>query len=578
MAGFQPFRSFFTFSSGVDRHILELCPDGEQKKFRNIGAIVALTSFFAFVSGSYALYTIFDNVYIAIGFGLLWGCMIYALDRYLVASMKKLWLKSPSEMAETDDPNDFFIEDKSREWWQGFPRIVLALVIAVVISKPLEMKIFEKEINQVIAEEKNQLRLEAREQIGQIYGPQNQALEGEINRLRSEIATKTERSQQLYESFITEAEGTAGTGLRGKGPVYADKKAQYDLSVLDLQATQLRNNASIDSLLAIQNGLAGEFEASVAESEPIIEEVDGLMARIAALNTLGGENGHLPSIFIMLLFMAVEMAPILAKLLSGVGHYDKELINFEMHKTLMIGEDMQRRIAYWTEGGTLYPTNDAELRVSEEAATGQITEEMIAEGIGKTEARELLRTALKEEGREYRERMVNEHLKYDIKLFSATYLSKREDELLAVRSETKALKAERAAIKAAEKAELEKQKTIHEAEIAKLEEQQEAQKKKEALRIKHEQDLIKQKERAEIEERELAEQLERERQEREHKAQMKTQAKMKELEMQRIKQEQKAEADLNRLKEKGRLADNEASHSSSNEEDSASAAEETEIV
>ncbi|PQJ15896.1 DUF4407 domain-containing protein [Aureicoccus marinus] len=103
MSGFQPFRSFFTFSSGVDRHILELCPDGEQKKFRNIGAIVALTSFFAFVSGSYALYTIFDNLYIAIGFGLLWGCMIYALDRYLVASMKKLWLKSPSEMAETDD-------------------------------------------------------------------------------------------------------------------------------------------------------------------------------------------------------------------------------------------------------------------------------------------------------------------------------------------------------------------------------------------------------------------------------------------------------------------------------------------
>ena len=45
-----------------------------------------------------------------------------------------------------------------------------------------------------------------------------------------------------------------------------------------------------------------------------------------------------------------------------------------------------------------------------------------------------------------------------------------------------------------------------------------------------------------------------------------------------IKQEQKAEADLNRLKEKGRLAENGASDSSSNEEDSASAAEETEIV
>lgn len=577
MAGFQPFRSFFTFSSGVDRHILELCPDGEQKKFRNIGAIVALTSFFAFVSGSYALYTIFDNTYIAVGFGLLWGAMIYALDRYLVASMKKLWLKSPSEMTETDDPSDFFIEDKSREWWQGFPRIVLALVIAVVISKPLEMKIFEKEINQVIAEEKNQLRLEAREQIGQIYGPQNQAIEAEISRLRGEIATKTQRSQQLYESFITEAEGTAGTGLRGKGPVYADKKAQYDLSVFDLETTQLRNNASIDSLLAIQNGLASEFEASVAESEPIIDEVDGLMARIAALNTLGGENGHLPSIFIMLLFMAVEMAPILAKLLSGVGHYDKELINFEMHKTLMIGEDMQRRLQLWHGDGSLYPENDVALKVSEEAATGQITEEDV-EGMGRTEARELQRSLLKEQGREYRERMVNEHLKYDIKLFSATYLSKREDELLAVRSETKALKAERAAIKASEKAELEKQKTIHEAEIAKIAESQAAEKQKEALRIKHEQDLIKQKEQAQIEQKELEERLKREELEREHKAEMMTQAKMQELELDKAKKERKAAEEIQKQRELTRLAQNGSSSSNGSDTDTPSPSEETESV
>lgn len=577
MAGFQPFRSFFTFSSGVDRHILELCPDGEQKKFRNIGAIVALTSFFAFVSGSYALYTIFENTYIAIGFGLLWGAMIYALDRYLVASMKKLWLKSPSEMSETDDPTDFFVEDKSREWWQGFPRIVLALVIAVVISKPLEMKIFEKEINQVIAEEKNQLRLEARDQIGQIYGPQNQAIDAEINRLRTEIADKTERSQQLYESFITEAEGTAGTGLRGKGPVYADKKAQYDLSVFDLETTQLRNNTSIDSLVAVRNGLASEIDASVAEAEPIIDEVDGLMARIAALNTLGGENGHLPSIFIMLLFMAIEMAPILAKLLSGVGHYDKELINFEMHKTLMIGEDMKRRIEIWKDGDALYPKELMELRLSEEAATGEITEEM-AEELGPIEANDAFKAQLKKESRQYRERMINEHLKYDIKLFSALYLSKRDDELLAVKSETKAIKAEKAAIKAAERAELEKQKTIHEAEIAKIAESQAAEKQKEALRIKHEQDLIKQKEQAVIAQIELEERLKREELEREHKAQMETEEKVQELELKRTKQERQAAEEIEKQKEMTRLAQNGSSSSNSSDSDAPSSSEETESV
>ena len=39
------------------------------------------------------------------------------------------------------------------------------MIIAVVISKPLEMKIFEKEINQVLLEEKNSMTLNNKEQL-----------------------------------------------------------------------------------------------------------------------------------------------------------------------------------------------------------------------------------------------------------------------------------------------------------------------------------------------------------------------------------------------------------------------------
>jgi hypothetical protein len=53
--------------------------------------------------------------------------MIFNLDRYIVLSMKsfgKWW----------------------RDWLVALPRIALAVLLALVISKPLEMKIFEKEI------------------------------------------------------------------------------------------------------------------------------------------------------------------------------------------------------------------------------------------------------------------------------------------------------------------------------------------------------------------------------------------------------------------------------------------------
>ena len=83
----------------------------------------------AFIASSYALYTVFDTVYAAIFFGLIWGLLIFNLDRFIVSTIKKR-------------------ANFKSELLQATPRIILAIIIAVVISKPLEMKIFEKEINQ----------------------------------------------------------------------------------------------------------------------------------------------------------------------------------------------------------------------------------------------------------------------------------------------------------------------------------------------------------------------------------------------------------------------------------------------
>ncbi|HAT69734.1 MAG TPA: DUF4407 domain-containing protein, partial [Flavobacteriaceae bacterium] len=38
---------------------------------------------------AYALYTVFDNYFAAIGFGLVWGLLIFNLDRYIVSTIKK---------------------------------------------------------------------------------------------------------------------------------------------------------------------------------------------------------------------------------------------------------------------------------------------------------------------------------------------------------------------------------------------------------------------------------------------------------------------------------------------------------
>jgi hypothetical protein len=82
-------KSFFILCSGADKDIVASCSNGEQNKYAGIGATVFFTAIMAFVACSYALYTVFDNVYMATFFGLIWGLLIFNLDRFIVSTIKK---------------------------------------------------------------------------------------------------------------------------------------------------------------------------------------------------------------------------------------------------------------------------------------------------------------------------------------------------------------------------------------------------------------------------------------------------------------------------------------------------------
>jgi hypothetical protein len=195
------------------------------------------------------------------------------------------------------------------------------MIIAVVISKPLEMKIFEKEINQVLLEKKNELTLVNMEQIALQYTPEKQKLEAAITGLKAEIAEKEAATNALYDTYIAEAEGREGTLLLGKGPVYKEKREKHDASLAELQALRSANNQKIAEAEARIKALTVAYEEAVTGSQPIIDGFDGLMARINALGALP----WFPSFFIFLLFLAIETAPIMVKLMTPKGPYDYKL-------------------------------------------------------------------------------------------------------------------------------------------------------------------------------------------------------------------------------------------------------------
>ncbi|TDX13835.1 DUF4407 domain-containing protein [Flavobacterium sp. S87F.05.LMB.W.Kidney.N] len=292
-------KQFFILCSGVDRDLLKDCSEGEQTKYVGIGATVFFTAVMAFLASAYALFTVFDSIYPALIFGFVWSLLIFNLDRFIVSTIKK---------------RDRFLD----EFLQATPRIILAVIIAIVISKPLEIKIFEKEINTVLLKEKNEMELANKKQIGTYFKTDLDKNKAEIAVLKADIVKKEKEVNALYSTYITEAEGTAGTKKLGKGPVYKEKREKHDASLKEFETLKTANEAKIAEKEKAGVKLQADLDKKVSQTQPIIEGFDGLMARINALNKLP----WLPSFFIMLLFLAIETSPIIAKLLAPKGEFD----------------------------------------------------------------------------------------------------------------------------------------------------------------------------------------------------------------------------------------------------------------
>src|SRR4030095_1353476 len=125
-------KRFFWLCSGADISILRTwdCPT-EHNTYAGIVTTIFLTAVLASLSGGYALWTVFQSSPYAITFGILWGILIFNLDRYIVMSLHK----------RRGGFGAFF-----RQVATASPRLLLALLIASVITVPLELKIFEREI------------------------------------------------------------------------------------------------------------------------------------------------------------------------------------------------------------------------------------------------------------------------------------------------------------------------------------------------------------------------------------------------------------------------------------------------
>ncbi len=304
MNGFQ---KFMMLCSGANMHLLKKTPS-EWNKFAGIGGIVLFTAVFATLSAGYALFTVFDNLWVAVGFGIIWGLMIFNLDRYIVSSMKKtgtVW----------------------NQILMAIPRLILATFLGIIISKPLELKIFEKEVNKqlntIIQRNKKQLEGEMNSRILQ----QSTPFETEKKQISNQIAVY----QAAYDSAAVELEkevlGTKTgltSGKEGYGPNAKRKAELKEQRKLDLENYQKQMSPRITYLDSEISKVYTNLQNERTKTETIEDRFNGFAARLQALDELGknSEIIALAASFIMGLFICLEISPVLVKLISSVGPYD----------------------------------------------------------------------------------------------------------------------------------------------------------------------------------------------------------------------------------------------------------------
>jgi hypothetical protein len=321
-ATLNPVERFLIWSAGADHEVLaqESCLT-ERYKYESIGTTVLLTSVMAFFSGGYALFTVFGSLSISCAVGAAWSCVIFNLDRFFILSANR---------------------GKSASKWQFFAasslRLSIAVLLSLVVAKPLELRLFESEINQELQQEKIEKLIGATKKQQEEWDSSSESkrineIEVEIQDLTKKIEQRSNRRDRVSSEAIGEAVGKGKTGIAGKGGIYKDLNEQKNQLTQEIQNLENQKQKRENEKKELQESLKQRLKSpilnlNIATQQELEKQTGSLLDRLTALERLSKKDSTVATtnLLVTLLFIIIEISPILVKMLSKEGLYES-LIN-----------------------------------------------------------------------------------------------------------------------------------------------------------------------------------------------------------------------------------------------------------
>jgi hypothetical protein len=317
--------NFLWWCAGAHQQLLKQYPS-EHTKYAGLGGVVLATFVLASLSAGYAIYSVFGNIGWSIAFALIWGLIIFNFDRFLVSTMRKYGVS------------------RKKQLWMTVPRLALAVLIGITIARPLELKIFEKEINTQVVENMHQKML-LNDSLLQLEN--NNAINtatAERNRLITRKLAIEDSIAQLQTAYVREADGTGGSGQRGIEQLTRLKMQAYENAVTQFSPELQQLSQSIKTQDSIVAAVQSNQEQQRKQYATLTANNIGFLERNKAMSDLSDKESSVfwSSFFISLLILLIEIGPILSKLIMPVGPYDIALAKEELTQMAAHENDMRK--------------------------------------------------------------------------------------------------------------------------------------------------------------------------------------------------------------------------------------------
>lgn len=302
------FTKFLWWLATAEQEIIRDCKV-DRNRYAITGLTVLCTWLFATLAWTYFFSTVVHSFIEALPLGIFMGFIILCIDRALIKGISS---KNKSKAGPL------------------LLRGVLALTIGTFMAQPALLYLFDKEIHQQISLDNIGRKKQKQQQLDSLYASPKNELIQQKEAVQKQLDTKYTEVAAGKNAFITETDGTGGSGKVGLRDIAQAKQNEYLKS--DAEYKLMKDEAE-PKLKAIDSGLATietEKLKSMQEFDKLLN--DGFLVRIQAMNNLVNENTAVQMRYYLLLIiiLLIELMPVIAKSILPNGTYDERIRLIEM--------------------------------------------------------------------------------------------------------------------------------------------------------------------------------------------------------------------------------------------------------